>query len=387
VAKQSARFLLALNSPLYAPIVLAVAIGKSSNGASSSYAGRFTVSFASRQSRSVRSTDPFSEREPLLACVLEKESGAKVLTVGVCDPMRLANYSPALKNYHEPAVTGAVIDKMCFWLFDGEQESVDDKWHECFDKILVHPKGFTGYTVAAYDLLKAKKIDPEQDHRKAKKALKGKLHEVEDPDQEHVEYNRMKLSDKGKKLAYISANPLHAIAGLRLNGHNLLRSFGTNDRPDEISAGQNNIFSQAVMTGLVVPKAALSNGDGHHLQTTLPEEISDAIKLIADDPDLSAYEICKHIKATDDWEFSADAAVRYLGVASARELAHCLTFLSEQDAFNGSRDLKVGDQHIANTLDISSHVLPLLGAPMASRGRSALQSHFEYLRAGKGGPN
>jgi hypothetical protein len=381
VAKKSARFLLALNSPLYAPIVLAVAIGKSSNGASSRYAGRFAINFASKQADAISGGSTLSERDSLLASVLDRQSASTCLTVGVCDPTRVFHYNPLVQNYHQPVIVGALVDKMCFWLFDGEQTPRDGKWHEYFSKVLVHPQNFTGYTVAAYDLLKARKINPVNEHKKAKKVLSSKLQEIVDPDQEHVIYDRLKTDSRRKRLrfAYISANPLHATSGLHRNGHSLILSFGTDKSSSAFTAEQRDVFSRAIMTGLIVPETTLENGSSETMQGILVAEISEAVKAITADPERSAYRICSHIKTDSGWEYRGDTAVRYLGVASARDLADCLKFLVEQDAFNSNPCLGVGSRHVDNTIDIRWHVSPVLRAQYPDLDRDMLRAPFARL--------
>jgi hypothetical protein len=350
----SPLFLLALNSPLYAPIVLSVAWARRRDAGS--ILANFEIEISSHQGESNgfrRNTDG------LLSAVLEKDSPRKGLVIGVCDPMRLCSIDPGLPAFDHPHFLGALVDKMCYWLFDGDSAVNGRHWSEVFEKVLVHPPGYTGYTVAIYDMLKRSSVGRFKKNSFKKKIERILLHHGV-PDQERDEYERMVKrrqdldSQIEKPIAYLSTNPLYAVAKPESYDNHRVVSFGAR-HTSEAGEPLDEYLSASVMTALVTNERLACDRSNTAKLSEVVDAVSKAVVLVQRDPFLASYLICSFVEQNSAWK-NVPKQYRYLGAGCARDLAKSLEFLTEVNAFNERTDLKIGQEHVSNTIAIREAV-------------------------------
>jgi hypothetical protein len=144
---------LALNSPLYAPILLAKCLGNKTCREMRIEVTKYSHAFI------VKHIGP----DPFVFNVLHTREGHRDegIIIGVGDPMRITAVPRKVREYSEPLIIGNLVKKMCYWIVDSDVGSGDGNeladsdgdfyWSNRFQGLLVHPSGMTGYTVPIYD--------------------------------------------------------------------------------------------------------------------------------------------------------------------------------------------------------------------------------------------
>lgn len=139
--------LLATPSPLYAPLYIAKILKlpgfENTN---------FQYSLRTKFKNDVYSDD-------LINRLLKDGNKNEDKILALADPMRILAAKRNENVYQSPLVVGSLIKKMTYWYLDGGLFDVKpEDIKETFTKVIVHPKGMTGYAVTFYYLKKRAKL-------------------------------------------------------------------------------------------------------------------------------------------------------------------------------------------------------------------------------------
>lgn len=264
---------LALNAPFYAPILLAktLAINPTCGQMELEIAG-FPPSFDAEST----AVDPFISR-------VFSQHQERIL-IGIGDPMRITAIPRYENHYVIPKVIGSLIHKMCYWLVDHRFYDIqNNQWEEVFERILVHPRGMTGFTVPCYDYHLRNGVEATDLKNKLESLIFDKIN----PNNERHHYDNIckavqeKRVDGLKDFAFITTNPLHAIETTRFGSdYTLIRAFA-----------KENEFCDVVQTGILTDAALISNP--YSMEAQVIEEfkhgVITAINHINDNPHRAAY--------------------------------------------------------------------------------------------------
>lgn len=263
--------------------------------------------------------------------LLEKHIYEDRIVIGVADPMRLSSISPNSLDhgpYVKAAIAGTLVHKMCFWLVDSKRELVKS-WEEEFEKILTHPLGWTGWTLAYYELRNAKKLPVDQ--------ILNKLESVPNPNEEFRLYKSH--AEKGEKVAFLTPNPRFAHEGLQgkddLHTHHRFHLD----------------YNQHVMTALVVPDDYMN--PEHWAYPTIDRfrrAVANAIRYVMTDT-AGAAAMLSHYLAFGSSVFGRELS-RPFGLQSLKDLRPALRFLATADPYNRNQDLRVPSRTVDRTLEL-----------------------------------
>lgn len=374
LSQPRAKILLALNSPLYAPLLYAIARGRRHR--QSSAAQYFSVALATPHAGATPSS-PGKAEDSLLFEVLHR-NGSIGLTIGVCDPMRLCSVGVAAA-LDRPRILGTLINKMCFWVFDTIYNE-EVPWYQAFNHVIVHPVGFTGYTAAAYDLLQSSvdASNPGEGPQRSSQAaprFPTILKPTNDPNHEKRAYDEVLLSSlksrkKDVRPAFISTNPVHAV-NKNDPDHSMFSSF--------LSASAQNRsprpeFQNVAMTSLIVAARHLDETGTYQFLADFREEISEATRDLYNNPEAAAIDISFYLK--DHSLGNTDEGTQYLGASSRQKLASCLELLAESQAFNRDPLMRISPQALQHTIAIRAAVSDLLGPLHRLRKPGSVGEYF-----------
>ncbi len=298
--------------------------------------------------RSPTDVDPFIDR------ILSQTNVDTEILIGIGDPMRITAVPQDRGKYAEPKVIGGMLQKMCYWLVDRRDfKNGGNGWEEAFERVLVHPKGMTGFTVPCYDYyIRTKATDLS--------TFTQRLWDDTDPNDERGGYDRInsmltkEQKPPRKPLAFITMNPLHASeAASFARDYTMVRPFI--DQPH---------FSDAVMTGIIVATDIANAAASHEGRAIheFKEGVATAIEYILHDPLLSAYRLYRahekdRIKIYNPMN---DLVHPFFRNWSPQELAEALRILKKFEAFNPSPTLGIKAVQWQKTKAMREIVEPVL---------------------------
>lgn len=347
---------LAANSPLYAPVLLANAEGfnKTCSGMKLEIA-KYPIS----------NEDPI-KMDPFIDRLLSQTRVDKEILIGIGDPMRMTAVSKDNKRHAEAKVVGTLIDKMCYWLVD-HRYNFTEKWEDLFHKLLVHPKGMAGYTVPSFDFIIRNSgaecsslLEDEHEHSNVSPAseiyagIGDILIDSLDPNNEREIYDALntelaRLSQKpSKPLAFITTNPLHITAAMEFaEKYSVARKFYE-------GAHLRNIIMTAIITARQIDEE-----EGEAI-SRFKEGVINAIAYIHDSPALAAYHLYQAYETGKLRIVASDGSVIKPFFASWRltDLESALVTLTNIPAYN--HDLKTSQAQWERTKRMRSIVEPLL---------------------------
>lgn len=319
--------LLAVNSPIYAPIVLAKALPLEG-------AGTVELQLAAPPSRGRR----VGERIDALVQQCLSLTGIRERTIiGVGDPMRLAAVK-GLDAMSEPLLLGSLITKMCYWIIHAREDRKHGEattWDQKFEAVIAHPIGMTGFTVPFYDL-KAQLNNPEP---KKKLVTHGS-----DPNNEVPVFEGVRALWKKREArnrlppALVTTNPYYAT-----------QASSDNSRLDVARAYPGKApFDNVVMTGMFVAAEGYE-GSRAIVVSKFMEATSKAIAIIKEDPTYAACMIWAGFQR--DRELIR-GGVPFFGLPSPMALAQCLRELAARGVYNTDPGFCASGSAINNTIDM-----------------------------------
>jgi len=340
-----ATVVLATNSPLYAPILLAQAERINSTCAKmrlelAAYPSSFRVG--------PNDVDPFIDR------ILSQKNVDTEILFGIGDPMRITAVPVGLGKHAHPKIIGGLLQKMCYWLVDSREFTPSrNGWEDAFERVLVHPRGMTGFTVPCYDF-----------HVRSPSAnlpqFVERLLDDTDPNDERGCYDRLNFGVQNAKksvskpFAFVTMNPLHASqASAFAKNYTMVKSFIEQEH-----------FCDAIMTGIIVARDIADSQGGLEqvLIGEFKEGIATAIEYILNDPFLAA---CRLWRAQEEGKvkiYDGDGLLvpPFFVEWSPDDLAEALRILSKARAFNLSPTLSIKKSQWEKTKIMRGVVEPVL---------------------------
>ena len=180
------KILLAIASPLFAPLYLAKEAGLDS-----------VFKDVDFEYRNAPRKKP-SQGDPLVRDVLSLTSHPNCIAA-VGDPYRALVKPTGMMD--QPVIMGSLIRHMCYWLIDGDTLVYPDNENQLaklFDQFIVNPRHTSGYAIAADHLLNHCKLAGIEDADK-------RLYSATIAGYEDRYYRHFR---KSRKLAYMTTNPL-----------------------------------------------------------------------------------------------------------------------------------------------------------------------------------
>jgi hypothetical protein len=350
--------LLAVNSPIFAPIVLAKALNLEG-------LGTIELSVAGTERDYNKASNV--RIDPLVRQVLLKRPAMARPIVGVGDPMRLASLAANEAGYLEPVILGSLITKMCYWILHDirKHDHLGCKvWEKHYGGLITHPKGMTGYTVPLYDL-RTRGVGVND----ATSLLHG---DFTDPDDEFAFYSQVRRlwSEDGpagsNPPAFITTNPLHASrAGVNGSRFTMIKEYPTEPG-----------FDKVVMSALFAAGPAVE-GHAKALVRSLLNAIPQAIQIIRASSDFATYHIVEAFNREPKLVGGASAC---FGLTGPQALGDCLGHLAETEVFNVDSQLRADPEAITSTLAIREKIEDALDKPYKVRGAAQLRSLFSPIQ-------
>jgi hypothetical protein len=337
---------LATNSPLYAPILLAQVQARNQTCA------KMKLELARYPSAFVRAStdvDPFIDR------VLSQADVDKTILIGIGDPMRVTAVPSQQRKFARAKIVGGLLQRMCYWLVDSREfDGEVDRWEDAFERILVHPPGMTGFTVPCYDYY----IRTQQEDLAP---FIRRLFDDMDPNDESGVYDRFrtKLSTakpEARPLAFVTMNPLHASRASSFAGqYTLVRSFVEQEH-----------FRDAIMTALIVARDVAESTGSREVQAL--EEFScgvaRAVDSILNDPERSASQLWYALESNDVVIRDSDGlrVMPFFESWGPTALAEALRTLANTGALNEDDGLRITHKQWETTKAMRRVVEPFLPA-------------------------
>jgi hypothetical protein len=201
-------------------------------------------------------------------------------------------------GHKEPKVISALINKMCYWAIDyypkNGQNNVPLKIDK--NKIIVHPKGMTGYALAYFDLfeqLSKHKVEANDIEKKISSIL---YHDIKPGDEkkwyDKRDYYLSKKQRENHKIGYITMDPIdmYLFSNDKEDYHIVQKAFYRQQNDDGFRP-----FENVIMTSLVTSKEDYIDDEKKAIIDNLILGIKAAIKFIKEDP-VTASEILMQYK-------------------------------------------------------------------------------------------
>lgn len=293
--------------------------------------------------------------DPLLnKCLVHypsRDNDLNAVRVGIGDPMRIAS-ALGLPTLQEPLVIGSLINKVCLWAIDAKAH-FDSRvnFKPGLDRLLVHPKGWTGYVVPFYQQVSVYKQDPEE--------IVTFLEPVETPGKEQEQYIRCCTSQPTEKIAYITTNPLEGKDGATdESNYQMVHNF--TDDPK---------FNGVIMSGLIVGKPSYYKDSSVEIIDDLLNGLKNAVARIMEDPDLVASML---------WTYGqilrSKGSPIFCSNWSPSQTRECITFMRDQNIF--STDLNVKGRHWEKSKKIHKVYEYYVSKPDSTRSVDSLHSGY-----------
>lgn len=302
------KLLLALHSPLYAPLYLAKQLSL----------GSFDrIDFEYRPMHSGRG-------DPLVRDVLSNKRKDKTYIAAVCDPFRALMAGPSLQR---PKIIGGLVKHMTYYLVNHDKTCPSasiSKLPDLFEKLIVHPKYMTGYAVMRHLL---HSHTPSCDHNRI-------LYHKTFPGFEELHYSSLRSSVfgrraryRGRDFAFLTTNPIFLF-----------------DTPREVTITLSTIaaYKDCLMTSIVVGEESAASIEHRDDISELIGGVKEAIDLIRHDPLKAAY----HIR-----HFSSDPLVPFsFRAADLEQLENVIDHLRSNDTY--AVDCKISSTQVERSIAI-----------------------------------
>lgn len=304
--------------------------------------------------------DAYKGKDELIDSLCLKESRGDDAILGVVDPIRVA--FAKTNNLHEDLlIINGFIKKMCYWARGNYPEEGKELLSSSPKKykIIVHPDGMTGFTIAIFDLFSKLKINENLENPKEiiKKLLYSKIKAGEE--NFYFEYsNFAKLSTN---ISCITTDPLV----IQNKNQGISAMYGDN---------KDSLFNNSYMTAFVTSSKNMNNNKDKYIITDLLKGIKRGIEMIKQEPSICSkilyeYEDSFFCPKKIGWRTSAiENFLRYTAVG--RDIYNDLSTFSEDTLRNSieiwkTRADSLGESDKSEKLvkfetNLSKHFQPLL---------------------------
>jgi hypothetical protein len=299
-----------------------------------------------------------SDVDPFIDRILSQTNVDTEILLGIGDPMRITAVPSKGGKYAQPKVIGGLLQKMCYWLVDGRAfKNSHNPWEDEFERVLVHPKGMTGFTVPCYDYhIRTTSTNLTQ--------FVQRLLDDTDPNDERGCYDRLNLAIQKRRtalskpltkpLAFVTMNPLHASdASAFARNYTMVTPFV-----------EQTHFRDAIMTGIIVARDIAHSNGGLEEKTIreFKEGVATAIEYILHDPLLAAYRLWRahDTDAVIIYDGDGGRVPPFFAQWSIRDLGEALRILTKLQAFNTSPDLNIKKTQWEKTKNMRQVVEPVL---------------------------
>lgn len=318
------KILLALASPLYAPLYLA-------------YTRKLTPEWNDvefdypKPPKKGGRTDKNPIHDPLLNQLLETHTERRKCVLAVADPMRIINF-PQYAGQDEPYVVRTLIKTMCYWALDAHDVFGKDRpFIEDLRGLIVHPQGMTGYNVPLYDMVYNQKCSSTPD---SADGFKDFLYDSTTPGEEKFYYHGLRIALKKRRSGHLGFVTMDPVDG------NMARSDKTKTKLIK-SFSEERSFQNVIMTGLITGKNLYDNPNERGFIDGLLLGVQNAIDMIGNDPVRSACDLEDYID---------DPFINFRTDYNLRSLADSLISLVNGGAYDSQKT--VDPVHLANSIAI-----------------------------------